>query len=138
MQLKTVIKKSIKLGKAYVEVAVYVRQNMAKEAMYKWYYLTAERIKAKEAIQIEIEQQKQLQILEFEREKEEKNKIQQFASELYSLNLIKRAFKSLQMNMAPRKKVIKRLIQKYRLERLKSKSIQALRDYVKIRKIDRQ
>lgn len=133
-----VIKKSIKLGRAYVEVAVNIRQNIAKEALYKWYYLTVERIKAKEAIQIEIQQQKQIQLLELEREREEKNKIQQFASELYYLNLLKRAFKSLQTNMVPRKKVIKRLIQKYRLEKLKSKSLLAFKQHAKIKRIDKQ
>ena len=137
-EFRAVVSKSIKLGNAYVKIAVKLRKNIVKEILYKWFYFTEDRLKAKEAIQNEIDLQTQNRILEINKEREEKQKIQQYATDLYNLNLLKRAFKSLQINMAPRKKVIKRLIQKYRLEKLKSKSIQAFKQYINLKRVDLQ
>ena len=58
---------------------------------------------------------------------EEKQKLIEYAKNLYLMNLSKRAFEGLKFNMVPRKMFIRRLVEKYRKEQLKMKTIKSLK-----------
>jgi hypothetical protein len=108
---RRVIRKSIILSESYCEVASKYRANLAQKALDKWYYVTNDRINAKQAIKYEIHEQKLQEI---------------YANEL---NIKRKAFESLKINMMPRKKTMNKLVVKYYMEHLKSKGLKALKNY---------
>ena len=80
---------------------------------------------------MQIEQQKLEEQHEFELQAEEKQHIAEYAESLYMLNLCKKAFDGLKINMAPRKNYIRKLIEKYRSEQLKMKAMESFKLYLK-------
>lgn len=102
-----------------------------------WISATNEKIKAKIAVQEEIEAQKMHEILIIEQEEEEKEKIIEYAENLYILNLCKRAIEALRINMVPRKNYMRKLVEKYYFEKIKNRALNYMKQYAKKSRLDR-
>jgi hypothetical protein len=137
-EFRQVVRKSIQLSDAYVEVTWKYRKRLAQIVIKNWVAATDERIEAKIAVQEEIEVQKMQEILIIEQEEQEKEKIIEYAENLYMLNLWRKAIEALRVNMAPRKNYMKKLVQKYYFEAIKNKALNCLKEYAKTSKIERR
>lgn len=117
------IKKSIKLRKAYIEVASDINHRLVFDALELWVVATNEKLNEKAALahQVELERMQELQILEQQRG--EKERLIAYANNYYLLNLCKRAFEALELNKLPRKQSMKKLVVKYNNEQLKTKAM---------------
>lgn len=117
---RRVIRKSIILSESYCEVASKYRTKLAQKALDKWYYVTNDRINAKQAIEYEIHEQRLQEIY------------------VNELNIKRKAFESLKINMVPRRKTMNKLVEKYYMEHLKSKGLKAFKTYYLRKKNERK
>jgi len=119
MDLNKVILKSIALSEAYVTIASKYRQRIAREAIEKWYFATDQQLKAKQFIEMELEDQRQQEIY------------------TYHIHIMRKAFESLKINMAPRTVTMNKLVEKYHIEQLKGKAISSLKTYLQRRRSEK-
>lgn len=127
------IKKSIKLRKAYIEVASDMNHRLVFDALEVWVVATNEKLNEKAAIanQVELERMQELQI--FEQQQAEKERLITSANNYYLLNLCKRAFEALEINRLPRKQSMKKLVVRYNNEQLKTKALTTWKNFLSSR-----
>lgn len=106
-----------------------IKHKFARKVLRIWIEATEERLQAKQAIQDEIERQRTHEILVNEQTND-------YAENLYLLNLCRKAIEALRDNMAPRTNYMRKLVTQYYFESLKKKGLKALITYKKWKKAD--